>query len=545
MKDRFQQLFQAFLASSPATRIALVVGTLAVLAIGGVTTWFANRPDFVELWRGLTPVEASEYKKALAEGNINFRSTPSPDNAILVDVSDIFAAEAQVARAGLAPVSKGIVVADGGAASAFLSAGARKQMMDKREWQECEAQLERLRDVLEATVTSSGSDTSAYGPAQSPTISVILSLRPGVMIDPSVAHTMASMVRGHFGVPMENITIADQQGILLHDGLLTQGGMSANDLFAHQQRSDSLAERKANTALARALGEGMAYATVSSSWNYIQKEIVKESAGEGEAKPYYESETKSNSKNSGAATGGPAGTTSNITQEYGVESAGVPTSNSGGSQDSTRTEKRSIVGRETSHETLNTPELVQLSVSLVLDESKADQLPQLTKMVKAAVGFSETRNDIFEFYSSQLPSVIRGEDGAIIPAVKPEPKAAPNAYMEMGLKYGVEIIAALGFLLVLMKSLKSSGKASAAGTLSQLGGDGSPSAPGRPANATIVPGSVTDSNPAGITEEEIAALDPSALARAQVEDLVRNHPEKVSEILSFWASNSRSVGASR
>jgi flagellar biosynthesis/type III secretory pathway M-ring protein FliF/YscJ len=536
MKDRLNQLFQMFTAANSATRIALVVGTIVLITLGGATSWLANRKEYVEIWSGLTPAESSEYKKALAGAGISFRSSPPPDNGIWVDIADRDAAEQQVALAGYTPSIKGIQVADGGAASAFLSARAREQMSDKREWQECEVQLERLQFVMRATVTTSGTEASPFTPDKSSTVSVTLGLRPGEVLDGAKSRTVASLVRGRFNVPMENIIVVDEQGNLLHDGMDSGGGMSGNDIFAYKQRHDTSLERKANKLLERSLGPGLGMVTVISKWEYEESESIEEVATPA-TDPYYESTSKSTSDGSSSGPGGPAGTSSNITQDFGNENAGTGGSSSGSAtHTSDRTEKRSAVGRKTTHTTQNTPQLQRMSISLVIDESQAAQLENISSVIKAAVGYDET-TDQFDSQVMTLASLERDEDGNVVVPAAIEPADPPNAYLEMGLKYGVEILAAIGFLVVLIKSLKG-GSAVAGGAGASGGGAG-------PAKSPIVPGTITDANPAGITEEEIANIDPSQLARTQVEDLVRNHPEKVSEILAYWASNSRTVGAGR
>lgn len=524
MKDRFQQLIALFMSARPATRITLVIGTLMVSAIAVASSWYANRPDFVQLWSGMSSAEAAEYKNALAQANIPFRSSPPPENGIWVDANNRDQAEAHVAMAGYRPVAKGIQVSDGGAASAFLSARSRNQMANKREWQECELQLEHLNFVERATVVSSGADTSPFGPAKEPTISVTLGLRNGLMLDSSQARTVATLVRSRFNVPLTNITVVDEQGNLLHDGMDSGTGMSGSELFAHKRRYDSDAERRAQRALEMALGRGMAYVTVNSSWVFDEMESITESTLPSSAL-YYES--KSETKNSApkSAAGGPAGMSSNITQDYGNESAGIGGGSGGGGRDQStiNTEKRSVVGRETAHRTSRTPKITRLTLALYLDESKADKVAEIEGAIKATVGFDEKRGDTFEFLAMPLASIERDEEGMPIAPVPLEPVEAPNEYVQMMIEHGVEIVAALGFLLVLMKSLKG------ASGMKSTKAEGT-------ATATVngpAPGSDEYRRPE-LTQEEIDVMDMELLARAQVEDLVRSDPEKVSEILAQW-----------
>ena len=88
--------------------------------------------------------------------------------------------------------------------------------------------------------------------------------------------------------------------------------------------------------------------------------------------------------------------------------------------------------------------------------------------------------------------------------------------MEMLMTRGVEIVAALGFVVVLLLSLKAPKKA--------------------PSNPTTI-------GPDGEEEFGLDEPDPSLLARAQIEELVKTDPRRVGEILSAWASEGAKVKA--
>ena len=155
MKDRLLLLLQTFRDARPATQLTLALSTIAILSVATLFSWFANRPDFVEVFSELSAAQAADYKGSLAEAGIAFRSSPPPGPySIWVDASDQIAAEAYVALGDYRPDDRGIQVASAGAGTAFISAGARVQMLNKREWQECELLLETLDFVDRATVAA-------------------------------------------------------------------------------------------------------------------------------------------------------------------------------------------------------------------------------------------------------------------------------------------------------------------------------------------------------------------------------------------------------
>jgi hypothetical protein len=85
----------------------------------------------------------------------------------------------------------------------------------------------------------------------------------------------------------------------------------------------------------------------------------------------------------------------------------------------------------------------------------------------------------------------------------------------MLLQRGIEIAAAVAFLFLLFKTLKSAGKAPNAG---------------KPATA----------DGAEMDERQLEML-----AKSEIEELVKSDPQRVSTILSRWAAEEETVGAGR
>ena len=531
MKERLTQLLDQFQAANAATKITLVLATLVTLGIVGVAGFLANRPDFVEHFSGLSAAQATAYKAALAEAGIPFKSSPPPGPySIWIDSDDAIVAEAQVARGGYQPEAKGIQTSAGGAQSAFLSAGERDAMMDKRQWQECELLLETLDFVDRATVQVSRSKRSPFRKEEPPTVAVTLDLHWGVSLSGSQARNVASLVRGRFNVPLENITILDgTSGTLLHDGMDLASGGSSSDLLDHRRQFEKDAERKANDQLERAFGPGLAYATVTSDWTLEETESVRESALPG-AETYTSKVTDETVSGGGDSVGGPAGVSANITQDFGNDNAAVGggAGAAGSTRNHTIDEKRSVVGRETQHRVSRTPQLKRMSVSVVFDQSlPQEKVADLDDLVKAAVGFDDGR-DSYKSLQYTLADLQRDEEGNPIPVEQPEPPAEPNQYVELLLTHGVEALAGLAFVFVLLKALK-----------------GGKSKKVIKSEAEVAAEEIIASHEAQERiEEELRNADPELLARMQVEELVRSEPERVSEVLAQWAAeDSNPVGA--
>src|SRR6185295_13939343 len=142
-------------------------------------------------------------------------------------------------------------------------------------------------------------------------------------------------------------------------------------------------------------------------------------------------------------------------------------------------------------------------------------------VVKNAVGLVESRDGKIATVVTPLASVLRDDKGAIAKPPAPEKVEAPSRLTEMLLQRGVEIAAAAIFLVVLLRALKSRPRQQ---TYDE------PQSPGNDPIAALA------------AAEEI--VDPRVremVARRQIDELIRNDPERVSTILSRWAADEEKV----
>lgn len=196
-------------------------------------------------------------------------------------------------------------------------------------------------------------------------------------------------------------------------------------------------------------------------------------------------------------------------------------------------EKSYAFGRSTVHSVSQPHQLERISISLVMDQSKAEDLAKAEDLVKGFLGFNDERGDILRSLVTEIPGLER--DGEGLP-ILPEPIKAPeptSPAVSIILEYGLELIAGIAFLMVLLKSLKG-GRADAAdsrasGTLTPAGAGGATAGPGGTRRKGTTGAADGDGD---VFEEEV---DMDALARAHIEELLRAEPEKVSALLSRWA----------
>lgn len=501
MKALLTKLWSDLTAASAATKAMIGGALIIVLGVAGYTTMWSNAPHFQLLYSGLDATHAAAVQSALAQGGIRYQvSQPPAPFVVHVDEAQFYPAQNLVALAGaLEVVPEGIQTANSGASSVFLSAPERAQTVLKREWQELEKQLEELDFVGRAHVSTSIPDPSPFKKGAPMTVAVTLALRGGEDLSKPQAKTVAKLVRYRFNVPPENVVISDQSGKSVWDGSDDSDlGQVASEILEHKASYDAELTRKTNLVLDRIFGDGMAYVVVNSEWTYDTTETVRETIDPKNKAVVSQTTNKSSTPSgSNTALGGPIGASSpDLTN---AQSAGAAQT-----AETSETKTTTLVGKSTEHVRQNAPLLKRLSVSLFLDDSLKDRKDSLESSVKTSIGFVADR-DAFSSLVTPFASIARDEQGKLVPPPAKEPVSERSPWIELLIQRGIEIAAALAFLFVLFKALKSVPKKAAA----------------RGADVA-----------AQANDTQYAEM----LAKSQVEELVRSDPDKVGAILSRWAA---------
>jgi flagellar M-ring protein FliF len=521
MNFELNNLFDAALKAPARTKLVVVLSIVTVLGAFGIGSWLSSRPHFVKLYTELSDAERVAVEKSLAEAQIRYRVSDFPGPFVIyVDEPQFDQAQIAVALSeSLKTQPKGIDSSASGASTIFLSAGERAQSMQKREWQETEHLLEQLEFVTDATVTTSMPDTSPLRAKKPVQVSVALALKGVGDLTTEQAANVAKLVRFRFGVPAENVIITDQSGRTLHDPTADEdGGRMSREFLAQAEDYERELAAKANRHLEQTFGARKALVTVTSQWNYDQSTIIDEKIDPETVALQVDTKETSTPLGSASGAGGVTGVSATAPSEFGNESAAVPTAPvaAGSAQTSkTKDQKTTYEASRSRTQTVRTvPRLERLFVSLTLDESLSARRAEIQKIVEAAVGFDSSRQDIIgvtttafaapEVAADSTPS----SQGNGTTAVEDE---GPSAMTQLLIERGVEIAAAVAFLALLFTSLRGSRK------------EGGSELAGAATAATSGGGPGGD-----------ASIDPEALARAQIEELVRTDPRRVGEILSRW-----------
>ncbi|MSR63036.1 MAG: hypothetical protein EXS08_11390 [Planctomycetes bacterium] len=504
MNDLLQKLLDGLKGTSGGTRVIVALVAALLVGIAGLAAVVTNRPHYELAFSGLTDHELAQVCRALAEAAIPFEQS-QPPGPFVIYVDEAERTRAYMAVYGAGALDKPLegILSDAGMASVFNSAEERAQGVRKREWQEMEKMLAGLDFVSSARVRTSSMGSSPFADphAQPISASVTLHVAGGASLTPGQAATVANLVSRGLGIHKADLMISDQSGRSLYDGEeQSESGREVKDLLAHQAEHDQRSSREANAVLEQILGPGKARVSVSSEWDYAQTTTSKETSEKGAVvqETKTSSEKPQSSSGSASSTAGLATNTLSNAAPGDSTAAAVPI-------EKTSEEKKSYAPSVSREQRVRfVPELKRLSLALFLDQSvDASVQERLEGAVKAAVGFDEARNDAFS--SVVLPFVVAPVSALPVAegAAAAEP-SQPNPLLESLLKRGVEIVSAVVFLGLLLKTLGGSKKKGAE-------------------QQTAAAAAQNDT------------VDPELLARAQIDELLKSDPAKVGEILSRWA----------
>lgn len=525
MRQMLGTLWGQFVAAGAPARWAVGVIVAVALAVSGVSLYQSKNPSFEVLQSGLDDASMTHAVSALANAGIRYRPTMPPGPfTIFVESSRLYDAMIAIHLDGnFAGPPRGINSDVSGTSAVFLGQKERDQRSEKRDWQETELQLERLVWVTSASVKVSGTSSGTLRGVRpdSRQASAIVSLRGSVPPDAAQRKTIASIVSTSTGVPLSNVKVSDQAGNMLYDGGDAQ---SADSQLAMEQAWKSDTERSLQAKLDQVFGAGLTYVGVSGEWRHVHQESVEESLDPAK-KPTSKRTYKMEEPIVRSEIGGPAGTFAN-TSESSAPAAARSESEVKTTNEST---EQYSFGQKTTHLISQPHVLERISISLVVDKSIEAQLEQAEKLVKGWALFDLERGDMFEAQALLIPGLTRDDEGKpLLPEPEP-PLAAPNPLLRQLLERGIEIAAAIAFLIVLARSLKGANQA-ARGIKP---GSGNVTIDQEAGTATIKLG--TDGKPmlSDLLGDEEVDLD--LLARKHVEELLSTDPEKVSALLSRWA----------
>jgi flagellar M-ring protein FliF len=386
---------QNILSLPAKTKALLGVSTFAVLAISVLMLKLATAPSYSLMSTGLDPAQTGKITAALDAQGIAYE-LQSNGTALAVQKS-------QMSQARIALASAGVDASGTGSQPGYElldqsklgSSQFQQQVTYQRALEgEIARTINGVEGVSGATVQIVMPQDDLFEDTATPaTAAVMLSnsadtLQPGAVR--GIAQLTSSSVKG---LKTDNVTITDGSGQLLWptgDG--TGGATGGATKQAAEASFDRQLETQLNALLIQTLGPGKAQVKVNADLN-MDKTTLKSLTYAKKGVPLTTTTDVEKLKGGSAASGGTAGTGSNI-PTYSNGNA-----NAAGASNYNHTKKSTDFGvnKTVKSSDLATGAVNKLSVALMVDKSvPAATVAQLKQTIAAAAGVNTTRGDTIQ-----------------------------------------------------------------------------------------------------------------------------------------------------
>ncbi|MBI4083389.1 MAG: flagellar M-ring protein FliF [Candidatus Lambdaproteobacteria bacterium] len=412
VRTQFQGFFESLTLAKKITLFAI----LAVVLMGMATLiYVANREAWVPLYSNISTEDAALVKEKLNQNQIA-TLVGAGGRSILVP-----AGKADDARLVLA---RERVSLGGGLGFADLFIG--KTGIGETEFQQqvkyrmaLEGELARLigkiSAVRSAKVTLALPKKSLFvgKDEEKPTASVLVELHPGAELERGEVLTVAQLVANSVeGLNRKNVVVVDSRGTMLTPDPNDAGAANISDQFSIRRRVEQQLETKIVNQLEPVVGQGRVRAHVSADLEFDKISTQQEIFDPEGVVVRSEQTTTENSTGTRSIPVGVPGVTSNLpeTQAGASEVANVSQLARTSATRNFETSRRTVVSEP------SVGKVNRLSVSVLIDgkykpitdpesgrvitreyqEWTTDEKREITRLVKAAVGFTEKRGDVLE-----------------------------------------------------------------------------------------------------------------------------------------------------
>ncbi len=379
--------------------LALTVGaTVAVVRWG-------SEPDYKVLATDMAPSESAELAAAVEDAGIQTR--------ISEDGTAVLVPSAKLSEARMAAAGKGLT---GSTRLGFES--FRDPKIGMTPFAERINYLAALQNELATTIASLDSVSHARvhlvvperalfrSDQQNGSASVVVTTSAGRRLSGDQAAAIANLVASAAdGIAPEDVTITDGRGNVIFGGSRDRAQMAAGDQFAYRQRMESYLADKAETMLAKVLGEGRSEVRVSAEVAFEDSKKTETTYDADNAVPVTERLESTKTTGSSTMVGGVVGASGAAGSPSGAPGQrGTPSSQESKTENIDTTY---LVG-ESIKETVDRGATVTRITAAVFIDSVALQeaitgtsatgatpvtLADITQLIKDAIGIDENRGD--------------------------------------------------------------------------------------------------------------------------------------------------------
>jgi flagellar M-ring protein FliF len=525
----------------------LLLGVALAVAAGVTVVLWWKGPNWSLLYGNLSDSDASSVIQALQTGGIEYKLDNS-SGAIMVPSERVHDARLQLASQGL-PQGKNssfeLISKDPGfGVSQFMESARYQYALES----ELARTISSLQAVEAARVHLAIPQQSAFVRDRRPaSASVLLQLRPGHRLEPEQVSAIVHLVGSSIPeLDSDQVTVVDQQGRLLSSPKSGDAAMAAEQFEAAHRVEDTYIQR-IEQLLAPIVGEGHARAQVTVDLDAAASEEAHEQY-KPDSVVRSEQTSEESSRNQGGSGGVPGALTNQPpaggtavgapkpappppTGAAGVKAAAAAAAAAAAPQSNSKSSTKNYeINRTVSYSRQPAGRVKRVTVAVLVDnvhttgaDGKVTQQPltkeqieDITRLVKNAVGFDEARGDSVNVVNASFLD----ETG---PPLKPEviplwqrPMVRDITRLVLGAL--VLIALALGVLRPLIKNLAHH---AITATPPQLLTAGAPHG--------------DDERPAHSTQGPALAYEQQVV---QARSLVTQDPKRVAQVVKTWVGES-------
>lgn len=390
-----------FVAHNPWLRqILMMIGIAASVAVGTGAVLWSKQPEYQTLYSSLAPEQAASVVDTLSSVGIPYR-LQQQSGAIMVPADLLHDARIRLAGAGVINDGSGLEMLreeKGFGVSDFMQSKKYEHALET----ELARTIESMHQVRKARVHLAMPKQSVFvRDRREPSASVMLDIFAGSTVDRQQVKAIINMVSASVAdLKAESVTVVDQRGNLLSAVGEESAFEVSSKQFEYRKKIEREYEQRISELLTPIAGIGRVRVQAAVELDFSHVEESRESWNP-DSKVVRSEQVNIDRQLAEQKAGGVPGALSN------QPPAARADANSGDEPD---TERSSITRNYEIERILNYTEkpagaIRKLSIAVVLDgqesaESKAetrtysaDQIAQLTALVRDAVGFDEGRGD--------------------------------------------------------------------------------------------------------------------------------------------------------
>jgi len=463
-----------FSRTAGGRKIMLALGVAAVVAVMGAVWMWGQQPDYRVLFSNFSDRDGGAIVAELEKMGVPYKYAEG-GAAVLVPADRVHDARLKLASQGLPKggnVGFELMENQKLGASQFVERVNFQRALEG----ELARSIESVASVQAARVHLAMPKDSVFVTEQKqPTASVLLNLHPGRMLDPqqvsAIVHLVASSVPE---LPIKNVTVVDQNGILLSDTgkAASANGMDPSQIKYVQQLQQSVV-RRIESIITPIVGPNNVRAEATADVDFSRSEQAVESYKPNQTPDAMaiRSQQTSESLNGSANPGGVPGALTNQPPAPATAPITAPAQNAAGpaaAESTTNTRKDATVNYEVDKTIQYVQQgsggLKRLSVAVVVNykkttgkDGKVSMIPlteaektQINTLVKEAMGFNAERGDSVNVVNTPFASVEREELPP--PPIWKNPEYAD--YLDMARTAGKYLVMALVLMILYLRVMK-------------------------------------------------------------------------------------------